>query len=500
MFVKFAPSVKLHLSGKLSLKPGVDAGFGTAFCLDPACRFIATNYHVAAVLRPRKIKGGKIIQRYFATGPDDKDATINYIENVGPLPFARKRDLAILELQRPLAHHHGPAFSLDALQLGQEVDIYGYPAGRIIPFRKLMRFPAIFRAPTTSGLLAFDYVFSDAKPIRIGGASGGIVVDRKTSKVVGILNSTTGTTALAVPVQTLADFVSKVQPFLVAKIFPLTQQVSPVSADVYPKFVPPPDLYPQYAPTFTHVLERRPQEPHEVTVLRQKARLLAEGMRNYIAVQTFAWGSGDKEPSAQAAYEVRVVDGEQRFRRYPDGKEELGEVPFPRLRGWTHGADEWSKLPKMVGTEFRLKVRQAPDAFVGGRHIKVFQYYSSVEDHLCPFMPVEDYIFFVIKETVQVACYGEVWTDEDTNIVRMSENLDLSDGRKEYKGWEDYKVVLTYGWLNRTNEPPRLIPRTIFTLSRHKKDREAYWCQGQFIDYRVFTAHARIMSGSVAIP
>lgn len=219
-------------------------------------------------------------------------------------------------------------------------------------------------------------------------------------------------------------------------------------------------------------------------------------MRNFIAVQTYAWGSGDKEPSAQAAYEVRVIDGEQRFRTYPDGKKDFKQVPYPRLnaKGWTLPADEWSLLPKMVGTEFRLKVHQAADVVVGERRMKIFQYYSSVEDNLCPFQPIVDYIFFlVVSKVVPVACYGEVWTDEDTNILRISEHLELSDKLKEYRGWEDFQVVVTYGWLNREDEPARLVPLTIFTLSRYKKDRAVYWCRGQFIDYQVFTVRARIM-------
>ncbi len=45
--VKMTPSVKLGISGKLGPKLDIDANFGTGFCLDAACRFIATNYHVA---------------------------------------------------------------------------------------------------------------------------------------------------------------------------------------------------------------------------------------------------------------------------------------------------------------------------------------------------------------------------------------------------------------------------------------------------------------------
>lgn len=373
------------------------------------------------------------------------------------------------------------------------MDIYGYPNGIINPFRKLTRFPATFKALTTSGLLAFDYHLSVDKPIRIGGASGGIVVDRKTEEIVGILSETTETMALAVPVQALIDFLSKAQPFLAARLFPSRNLVPPFSGDLYPKFVPTPagDFYPQFVPTHKDVLQHRPEEPYEVSVLREKAQLLADSMRNFIAVQSFAWGSGNKEPAAEAAYEVRVIDGEQRFRSYPDGKKELTQVPFPPVNVWVLAADEWSKLPRLVGTEFRLKVRQGASVVVNRQTMKVFQYYSSVEDNLCPFAPVENFVFFSVSKIVAVACYGEVWTDEDTNIIRMSEHLELSDKLRAYRGWEDYQIVLTYGWLRRPDEPARLVPLTIFTEGRNGK--HIYWCHGQFTDYRVFSSRVKFI-------
>ena len=123
--VKATPSAKLGISGKVGPKLDIEAKFGTGFCLDAGCRFIATNYHVAMTTRSDKIKREKIIQRYFATGPHDEGATANYLPNVGVLPYAKKRDLAIFELRRSLPHYHGLTFSLDELQVGQEVDIYG---------------------------------------------------------------------------------------------------------------------------------------------------------------------------------------------------------------------------------------------------------------------------------------------------------------------------------------------------------------------------------------
>jgi hypothetical protein len=363
--------------------------------------------------------------------------------------------------------------------------------GSIKHTRRLTRFPATFKAPTTSGLLAFDYQFPVNDANRIKGASGGIVVDRKTEKILGILSETSETTAVAVPVQALADFVSKVQPFLAQRIFPTN--VLSVSADLYPKFMPTPDHNPKFVPSLGDGLQHRPEEPPEVKVLRSKAQLLADGMRNYIAVQSFEWGMGDKESVSEAEFQVRVIDGVQRFRRYPDGKKEYEEVPTPRWDDWVLPADEWLKLPKMVGTEFRLKVHQAADVVVNKQRMKVFQYYASVEDNLCPFEPIEDFVFFKISDVVAVACYGEVWTDEDTNIIRISESLELSDKLKAYRGWEECQVVLTYGWLSRANDPPRRVPLTIFTEARYKK-KHVYWCRGQFTDYQIFDSQIRVVA------
>jgi hypothetical protein len=132
----------------------------------------------------------------------------------------------------------------------------------------------------------------------------------------------------------------------------------------------------------------------------------------------------------------------------------------------------WSQLPKMVGTEYRLKVQQVPDLVLNNRRMKVFPYYSSVEDNQCPFAPVEDFGFFAVSKTVAVACYGEVWTDEDTNIIRISLHLDLSEKLKKYRdGKEEYQVVLTYAQLERADEPQRLVPGTILPMSTalHRK-------------------------------
>jgi len=454
----------------------LEGKFGTGFCLDPECRFIGTNYHVAMMARPRKIKGEKVIQRYLATGPEDEGATVNDGPSVGPMKYTVSRDLAIFELRHPLAHHHGVAFSLDDLEFGQEIDIYAYPKESINPIRSLLQFHGTFKGQTITGLLAFDYGLSADKAIRPG-ASGGIVVDSKTRQIVGILNeiATNGEAiAMAVPVQSLADFVSKVQPYLAQNIFPSTKGISPVSGDLYPRFVPPPPV---------DTLQHRPEEPAEVKALRSKAQLLADSMRNFVAVQTFAWGSGDKAPVSELAYEVQVLDGNQRFRKYPDGKKHFKDLPLPPLNNVIGTGGEWSELPWMVGTKLGLKIHQAPDAVVNGRRMKVFQYRADAENGVCSFRSIFDFDLFTIHKDVTVACYGEVWTDEEANILRMSEHF-------EHLGWwKHYQSVVTYGWFQRRGETPRLIPLTISTQA--ERGKKIYWCHGQFVNYREFSSQAK---------
>ena len=136
--VKTTPSTKLGITGKLGPTLDIDVNFGTGFCLDVACRFIATNYHVAVTTRADKIKREKIVRRYFATGPHDEGATANNLPNVGVLPYAEKRDVAIFELRRSLPHHHEHARAQGLLVAARSalmvVDEIGEAMGHDHPF------------------------------------------------------------------------------------------------------------------------------------------------------------------------------------------------------------------------------------------------------------------------------------------------------------------------------------------------------------------------------
>lgn len=464
------------------LGPGAEVKLATGFCLSEDCRFVGTNYHVAMMLQLHKIKGDKVIHRYLATGPGDDGATINDSSWAHSLKYNLGRDIAIYELRYPLARYHGIDFSLNDLQLGQEVNIYAYPKESIGLIRSLLKFHGAFRGETTGGLLAFEYNPSNGISISPG-ASGGLVVDSKSQQVVGILNGVARDrefVAMAVPIESLASFVSKEEPWLAQSLFPSANRraVSPASADRYPKFAPLPaaDLPPG-----------RHDEPPDVMNLRKSAQRQADAMRDLVAVQSFAWGSGDKAPAAFAQYEVKILGGFQRFREYPDGKKELQNVPFPPLNNAVVPGGEWSELPQMLGTSRLVQIHQAPDDVASGVPIKVFQYRAESEDGVCIFKSVREYLLFSHGEIVDAPCYGEVWTDERFNILRVSEHLELA-GK-----WKAYESVVTYGRLQRAGEADRIIPITIFTQIRN--DKKVYWCRGLFTNYRIFESRAKIVAG-----
>jgi hypothetical protein len=445
--------------------------FGTGFCLDPDCRFVGTNYHVAKVMgKYVRIKGVFSAHRYLDSDPDDAGAQDVNLTGGGSLKYTPAHDLAIYEMRHPVKDFHGIGFDADDLENSPEVDIYAYPFNWN-PKRGLVRWHGKFIGKTPQGVLAFSYEEGRVR----GGASGGIVVDSKTKKIVGILNGIgegKDRIALAVPVKELSNFVTRVQPYLQATLFPKSVFVSPVAADLYPPYV-----FPR-----AEGLSQRPVEPPEVVKLRRTAQHLADSMRNFTATETFAWGRDNHEPEVADAYETIILDGWQRWRRQGN-KKFYDSVPFPPLNGSIVPGPEWSELPRMVGTELNLKIHQAPDAVVGGRIVHVFQYAANVEDRVCLFRSVINYGFFQRSTTKFYDCHGEVWMDVSGIILRISQALDLSG--PWYRSWG----VMTYGWLEKDGTQ-YLVPVTITTQAEHTK---TYWCQGLFTDYEMFSVKARLV-------
>jgi len=473
------PLTQLKLRG-----PILEEDLGTCFCVDPDCQFIGTNYHVAVILRHPRIRGARIVRRYLATGPQDESATLNHFASPHhPLVYSASRDLAVFELDKPLRQHHGLAFYPSDLSAGQPVEIYAYPKSTLYPFQSLQAFHATFKGVTTTGLLAFDYIPNGGKQIREG-ASGGIVVDTNSQQIVGILSDIDADgspIALAVPVDALANFLNQKLPFLAGRLFPIPAIAPADQPDLNPKYDPP------EAPG---TLQSRSLEPAAITELREKAQAFSEGMRDFIAVQTFTWGKGNHPPEAADAYEVQVRDGAQKFREYPDGKKWFAKNPWPKsdIAAISPG-DVWSTLPLFIGTHVGVKIHEAGGTEFEGRRVKVFQYVGSDEDNPCVVGVVVAFPFpFEIRHTY--TAYGEVWTDDSFNILRMSLHCEKNHRHE----WES---VMTFGWFTRPELEPRLVPVAVASWSPNRN--KGLWCRSQFVDYHEFFSRARILHQVTAV-
>ena len=102
------------------------------------------------------------------------------------------------------------------------------------------------------------------------------------------------------------------------------------------------DLYPKLERRPMPLLQHRSDESPAIKLLRSKAQFLADRMQNFIAQQFVEWGYGQRPPAASATYEIRVLDGNLKFREYPDGKQLLHDLPFRRLNNAIRSGGEWS--------------------------------------------------------------------------------------------------------------------------------------------------------------
>jgi hypothetical protein len=224
-------------------------------------------------------------------------------------------------------------------------------------------------------------------------------------------------------------------------------------------------------------LQVRPTEPSEVQELRKKAQSMVQQMSNFIALQTLTLGD-----NSVWQHELRVIDGQQIFTR-SDGAE-LKELPIPRL-GVVPGS-EWRDLAQMVGTNLRLPLRYSGERMEDGRKVKVFSYRATKEDEVCG-IRVKRPFHRLWKDSAP--CHGEVWTDRDLNILRITQETLLPHESSLGKA----TIVVLYGWLKYAGSSDLLVPTSIYLTAQTVKGRTIE-SSATFTAYRVFHAAAKVVT------
>jgi hypothetical protein len=179
-------------------------------------------------------------------------------------------------------------------------------------------------------------------------------------------------------------------------------------------------------------------------------------------------------------YKLRMVAGSQTFTM--DGKE-FHQLPCPKNVGITLGS-EWSDLPTMVGDNLNLSIQQVDDLVLQGwGTVKVFRYEAATEDRVKQIKYCTDYGLGIHTVTVKsVSVLGEVWTDDDLNILRITQELRAPPSR----GFVNIRFSVLFGWLESPNGERRIVPTNIMSRAELTDDHQVYSTLCRITDYHRF--------------
>jgi hypothetical protein len=230
----------------------------------------------------------------------------------------------------------------------------------------------------------------------------------------------------------------------------------------------------------------RIEELPNVQALRKKAEGMVERINDLIAVGSER-SVGGRSPEVAKQYQLRMLSGQQTFTM---GDKELKGLPCP-IEGVDLGT-EWSDLPTMVGSNLKLRIQQVGDLVLPKwGSVIVFRYEGSPEDKVGQ-VRYCDYGFFHTEKTISVAVRGEVWTDENLNILRITQ--ELSSPPK--MGWINEHVSILYGWLESPKGVRNLVPTNIFRRSEFTEDHQIYSTVCRITDYHRFAVSVVLGDGN----
>ena len=508
--------VSQNIDLKESLKHfGLALNFGTGYCFGQAkCDYILTNHHVAdRAGSPLWINGVKVLRTYDATGPQDKDAVWTRSANGHLFKMAPVRDIAIYRLDHPIKGKHGIPFFPGQLQDGENLEVYGHPRGG-----KLLMIETTFFGEGGDGLLYLKAKAGNEVNVAPG-ISGSLVVNGR-NQAVGLVQGISKNGIVAVvPVWSLADFVKSVLPSKytetlsgeeIGKLYrPGDATIVPIDFDseseALAKEVGPEEgvsprpvlsencLWNGIDRTLDGVVgdfansdhRTRIPESESVRTLRKNAEVMLEQTDDLLAVGTSsAFGGHDPEISIQ--YQLRMADGNEELIR--DGKK-IKRL-FSSIDNGIGLEGGWSEFPRRIGSEVNLFIQQADDLVLPAwGMVKVFRYEGKTEDGVAQ-MEYDTYYLPGLHTTkvITVPIRGEVWTDENLNILRIHEELDAPPSKK----WIKVHSSILYGWLDMQEGVRKLVPTAIIVTGERTDNHQRYTTLTRITNYHQFTVSVRI--------
>jgi hypothetical protein len=462
---------------------------GSAWCLSPDCSVLVTNHHVAAGLSQRtRVKGVGIARKTSATGSADADATSLRIWS-GKIELTKVRDLALLEMRRPLAAKgmHSPPVFAARLTPGEKMAAVSYPRGR---------FQAVegeFTSELSDGTLLFTF----HEPLEMG-SSGGLIrnADQQAVATVAFVAEKDHRLVVGIPMWSLADFVRKAKPSL-ASLFPGDMYRPSLLAEGSPEPIQidegirmlldvtgqDPELL--LSPAASLVWPTSPREvpllPHtaEVKALQSSVEAVAGSMKNFVAQQSLTMQGGKKIRE----YEIQVVDGRERFRA-PNG-EVTDEIPLPSHAGVVPGHEWYGLLVSLM--DAKLHIRYAGRTTAGEESVERFEYSANADEDLCHPRAylADDHQFW----DGNVACFGEVLASmSDFRVLRVTLEMPMPPA----SGFQNIRLTVVYGQL-----PTGTVPAQELLEARLRSGKLLH-SEASFVNYRRFQAKSTIRAGDAS--
>jgi hypothetical protein len=446
-----------------------------------------TDYHVAREGLPGKIAGAKVLEVYLASGPDDYGAVWIMTTYGKWLRYNPLNDVALISLSQPLLPGMpAPSFYAGELVPGQQLVVNGVPSGgkQEAVAAKLLGIG--------DGLLQLSLATETP-----AGLSGSAVSDQQ-GRIVGMLSAVTDGSAFAVPLWSIADAIRKFRPAVHSQLFAAGPRKPPefqgsmvISRALLAALSgtsPEPALplesledglgqpFPELVPHPGRLLNTR-QEPADILELRRRAQRTVQRIANFRALQTLRLNTEGKSELTWL-HELYVESDDLVFRAIDDGQLVPG-VPFPHRRRAVVPGAEWRDLPRMVASEFKLRVEEIGTKDVGRNRLRVFRYQASVEDQICWVRFRTTEMFWSRDRQFPVACRGDIWTDAELNPLRISQELEVPGGKVPM---QHLQLAVLYGWLEHDLVPVEMVVRG--TIAGHGCRADAHFSNYRRMEIR----------------
>lgn len=473
----------LHFSFPLRVKQVQ----GSGICISRNCSVVATPYHIQMLAGKTNlgVAGGhteKVLS--LASETDTNRTDVPVAKQTTTLFYNVAHDVSFVYTKKPVPHKSGVAFSYN-FHVGQKVEVAGYrnhkfetTEARIIG----SNVPLVMGKARLSENLVVDVYLNP-------GASGSAVLDER-GNLLGMIVLTGAaklrggdlTASIALPVRTIATALVRLDPALGSAIFNDVPREDPRPEERRPAAYEEDDLPEDTTPVVPELSAAPTAVPSAVDKLRATSLAASRLAVNFITKQCLAQGT--EKP---LCHELSIVGGEQSFRKIGHD-DKLGEPTesFPIQKHGVWVQSDWTDTSGEIADNPWVFQGSADDSYL-------FTSKAAAEDDRCYF---EEYpqgipLFSGWHPDWKgsVACFKQVLTDKDFNVVSVFTEMRPPDGCLT----ELFQTAIYYDWIRLEGlKSPVLLPVRERITAKVRGRKDLLYGNVSWTDYKKFRVGHRI--------